>query len=74
MSEQYYEKQQTDNDTDLLNKLVIISTANNNLTSIHDELNNIIDKQEELIYKYKLSVFVLIIIVTVLSIMIYKKR
>lgn len=67
-------EKEIDDNTDLLNKLVLISSANSNLSSIHDELQKHIDKQDEIIYKYKLSVFILIIIIIVLSIMIYKKR
>lgn len=68
------ENQQTDKNTELLDKLIIISTANSNFSSINDEMKYIIDKQQESIYKYKLSVFILIIIVTILSIVIYKRR
>jgi hypothetical protein len=73
MSEQYLENKIDDN-TDLLNKLVLISSANNNLSSIHDQLQKHIDKQDELIYKYKLATFILVIIVIVLIYIIYKKN
>ena len=60
--------------TDLLNKLVIITLANGNLSSIHDGMQKYINKQEELINKYKLSVLISIIIIFVLVFIIYKQK
>jgi hypothetical protein len=63
-----------DNNTDLLDKLVIISTANKNFSSINNEMKQIIDEQQETINNYKLSVFILVVVICVLLYIVYQKR